>query len=89
MNRMRIRQSLYAARASLFEACQTVDDDKMLDEGVIPLAEESLLQTKKHIESALLLLKKRSLKRRRVSPKGKQSNVRKADVARSAKRRKE
>jgi hypothetical protein len=36
-----------------------------------------------------LLLKKRSSKRRRSSPKSKQSNVRKADVARSAKRRTE
>jgi len=33
-----------------------------------------------------LLLKKRSSKRRRVSPKGGKSNVRKADVARRAKR---
>lgn len=41
------------------------------------------------IDALTLLLKKRSSKRRRVSPKGKQSNVRKADVARSAKRRKE
>lgn len=34
-------------------------------------------------------LKKRSSKRRRSSPKGRQSNVRKADVARRAKRRTE
>lgn len=36
-----------------------------------------------------LILKKRSSKRRRSSPKGRQSNVRKADVARRAKRRTE
>ena len=36
-----------------------------------------------------LLLKKRSSKRRRSSPKKEQSNVRKADVARRAKRRTE
>lgn len=40
-------------------------------------------------EQLTLLLKKRSSKRRRSSPKGRQSNVRKADVARRAKRRTE
>ena len=46
-------------------------------------------QLRNCIAEAELLLKKRSSKRRRVSPKGGQSNVRKADVARRAKRRKE
>lgn len=41
------------------------------------------------IDKAGLLLKKRSSKRRRVEPKQGQSNVRKADVARREKRRKE
>lgn len=41
------------------------------------------------IQKLDLLLKKRSSKRRRISPKGKQSNVRKAGVARRAKRRNE
>lgn len=58
---------------------------------LFPFDEDSrrIAQAKAEIKKLELLLKKRSSKRRRVSPKGKQSNFRKADVARSAKRRKE